>query len=150
MCKISEGICLLIMLILSVFDLRIRKVPVCVLAAAGAAGIIYQVTFHHLNWWLFAGGGLVGVIFLFISKLTCEGIGYGDSFGILALGLYLGIWSLLAVLGISFFLLLCVLFSSKLFSVKSKRKIMKNWTIPFYPFLTGGYLGILMAGGMYV
>lgn len=69
---------------------------------------------------LSVAGGLSGILFLWISKITNEAIGYGDSLAILILGIYLGIWGLLEVLMTAFFILgiiglICVV-------IKRKRK----------------------------
>lgn len=69
---------------------------------------------------LSVAGGLSGILFLWISKITNEAIGYGDSLAILILGIYLGIWGLLEVLMTAFFILgiiglICVV-------IKEKRK----------------------------
>lgn len=57
-------------------------------------------------------------IILWISKITNEAIGYGDSLAILILGIYLGIWGLLEVLMTAFFILgiiglICVVIKEK-------------------------------------
>ena len=60
--------------------------------------LLYQAVCRETDPALLAGGAAVGAGFLLLSKVTGEGIGYGDSWGILVLGLYLGLWKLLEVL----------------------------------------------------
>ena len=109
MWKVNEVICLLILLFFSIMDIQMRKVSVYMLAAAGAGSILYQLLAGKMNLWLLAGGCLIGVSFVLLSKITDEGIGYGDSIGILVLGIFLGFWRVLTVISTAFFLLLCVL-----------------------------------------
>ena len=139
MWKISEAICLLILLLLSVTDIRMRKVSVYILAAAGIGSILYQLLVGKMNLWLLTGGCLTGIAFVLLSKITDEGIGYGDSIGILVLGLFLGFWRMLTVISTAFFLLLCVLIP-----VMWKKRMSRKAALPFYPFLTGGYLCLMI------
>ena len=139
MWKISEAICLLILLLLSVTDIRMRKVSVYILAAAGIGSILYQLLVGKMNLWLLTGGCLTGIAFVLLSKITDEGIGYGDSIGILVLGLFLGFWRMLTVISTAFLLLLCVLIP-----VMWKKRMSRKAALPFYPFLTGGYLCLMI------
>ena len=82
-------------------------------------------------------------IILGVSKVTKEGIGYGDSLLILIMGIYLGIWGLLEVLMTAFFILGII----GLICVVIKRK-KKGLAFPFYPFLTVGYLLGVCIGGI--
>ena len=139
MWEISECIWLLVLLVLSVRDIQIRKVSVYVLAAAGIGSVIYQILIGKMNPWLVLGGCLTGTAFVLLSKVTNEGIGYGDSIGIIALGIFLGLWRVITVISIAFFLLLCVLIP-----VMWKKRMSRKAALPFYPFLTGGYLCLMI------
>ena len=139
MWKVNEVICLLILLFFSIMDIQMRKVSVYMLAAAGAGSILYQLLAGKMNLWLLAGGCLIGVSFVLLSKITDEGIGYGDSIGILVLGIFLGFWRMLTVISTAFFLLLCVLIP-----VMWKKRMSRKAALPFYPFLTGGYLCLMI------
>ena len=81
----------------------------------------------------------IGVGFLLISKCTEEQIGYGDSWLILVLGIYVGFEKLLillftASLGAAIFsLIFCMI-----------HKWNRNFTIPFVPFLAAAYLGVML------
>lgn len=138
MYKISEILCLLLLMVVSVKDVQSRKVSALLLTAAGLACMMYQICVGKMDWLLIAGGAAVGGVFLLISKVTGEGVGYGDSIGIGILGIFLGFLKVLTVLSISFFLLLCVSIP-----VLWRKKMSKKYTLPFYPFLTGGYLCLL-------
>lgn len=139
MWKVNEVICLLILLFFSIMDIQMRKVSVYMLAAAGAGSILYQLLAGKMNLWLLAGGCLIGVSFVLLSEITDEGIGYGDSIGILVLGIFLGFWRVLTVISTAFFLLLCVLIP-----VMWKKRMSRKAALPFYPFLTGGYLCLMI------
>ena len=76
-----------------------------------------------------AGGAGVGILFLLVSKVTREGFGYGDSWAILALGIYLGLWGVLDVLVGTF----CFLAVAALVCLTAK-KMSRKHTIPFIPF----------------
>lgn len=143
MWTVSKVIAMGILLGLSVMDCRIRKVPGNVLFLCMAGAIIQQVIIKNVDGRLVVTGGMLGIIFLWISKITGEAIGYGDSLAILVLGIYLGIWGVLEVLATSFFLLgvlglICI--------VLGKKK--KQLAFPFYPFLTVGYLLGVCLGGL--
>ena len=91
--------------------------------------------------WLLFGGASIGCFFLFLSKVTREGIGYGDSWGILVLGLYMGMWNLLGVLLGALSLLLITAMV-----LLATGRFKRNASLPFYPFLTGGYVLVLLTG----
>ena len=142
MWKISDIIGLLFLIILSWSDIRKRKVSGRILLLAGMAAVLYQIVDKSMDEGQVLGGMILGVLFLFVSKVTEEGMGYGDSLGILILGTYLGFWKTLSVLMCSFFLLFCVLVP-----ILWKKKMSRKAGLAFYPFLTGGYCWVLIAGG---
>lgn len=143
MWTVSECICLWLLIIAAIRDIQVRKVSVYILLGSGILCILYHLTQRQMSIWIVLGGALVGAAFLIISKVTREGIGYGDSFGILVLGVFLGFWSILIVLSMAFFLLLVVLIPLLL-----RKKMSRTYTLPFLPFLAGGYLGFLLMGGV--
>ena len=142
MWTVSRIVAMVILTGLSFMDYKIRKVPrdVLLLCMAGTVSISGSYTEYRLDGML--GGGLIGMIFIGISKITREAIGYGDSLAILILGIYLGVWGLLEVLATSFFILGIL----ALGCVTLRRK--KSLAFPFYPFLTVGYLFGVCIGGL--
>lgn len=142
MWKISQMICMGILVSLSIVDIHFRKIPVDILILANLAVVVYQLAIGKADIWLVAGGAGLGVLFLVFSRVTRESMGYGDSWAILILGIYLGIWDLIEVLAVSFFTLTIV---SVICMVRKRR--YRRSVIPFYPFLTVGYLFSLLAGG---
>ena len=100
-----------------------------------AAGLVSGRYLHAEDIWLILGGVGVGILFLAVSRFTGESMGYGDSWAILILGIYLGLWELLTALTGAFFLLAAVSAAGL-----AAKKMSKRLRIPFYPFLTAGYL----------
>ena len=139
---LSKTVCLGILLALSFMDIQRHQVPVKVLLISKIISIMYYIIFKEIIIYLFVGGIGVGIAFLFISKVTREGIGFGDSWAILILGSYLGIWETLEVLAAAFSIL-----SIYAVIVLYIRKMSRTYTIPFFPFLTGGYLALLLTKG---
>lgn len=143
MWTISRGICLVILAILSVIDFRYRKVPIQVLVIGNVGAAVYQLVTGSIDVCLILAGAGIGAVFFLVSRVTEEGIGYGDSFGILGLGIFLGIWQLLSVLAGTFLLLLIIIIP-----VLCIKHMSRKCSLPFFPFLTGGYLAWILAGGV--
>lgn len=76
--------------------------------------------------------------FLMLSKWTREGLGYGDSWMILILGISLGLWDILLLLSIA---LTCSGILAGILLIKGKWS--KKVSFPFIPFLMVGYVGVL-------
>lgn len=134
----TAGFCIL--LILSWEDIRTHRVPVKLLICSNIAAVMYHLFFRQMNIWVMIGGAGVGGLFLLLSRVTKEGIGYGDSWAILILGIYLGIWKLIEVLCVTFAVL--GLFSAV---ILCRRKMSRKCTLPFFPFLAGGYLAVFFS-----
>ena len=142
MWEISQVFCMGILLSLSVIDIHFRRIPVDILVMASIAALVYQGITRQADLWMAAGGAGVGILFLLVSKVTREGFGYGDSWAILALGIYLGLWGVLDVLAGKF----CLLAAASLICLTAK-KMSRKHTIPFIPFLAAGYLLSVLTGG---
>lgn len=125
-CAIALSIC-------AALDIKYKKIPTSWLIAGSAASIIYCLVVPKYFFMLRIGGVGIGVVFLVVSFLTKEALGYADSWAILLLGAVLGQWILLQILVISFFL-------AGLFSLFFywKQKESRLQTIPFFPFLAIG------------
>lgn len=142
MWTVSNIVCFGLLIVLSIIDIRYRKVPREMLIIGSAIAVTYQLVMRETDIRMLLGGMGIGIIFLLVSKVTEEGIGYGDSWGILCMGMYLGLWKLIEVLAGTFFLLL---FAAIL--VLSVKRMSGNCGLPFFPFLLGGYLALLLTGG---
>lgn len=146
MWTMTEYIFLVILIVMAVRDIKSRNVPVWILGVSMIIMICYvgyQIITGNINYCLTFAGGIVGVFFLIMSKITEEAVGYGDSFVVLFLGIILGFWNILFVLSSAFLLLLCVTIP-----LLWKKKMSRKVALPFLPFLAGGYLSFLIMGGM--
>lgn len=122
----------------SVIDLRTRRIPVVLLIVWNLQAVIYrlyQVTGGREDAALFIGGIGVGAAFFLISRVTKEGIGYGDSWMILILGIYLGVWEILEVLVGT-----CLLLAAASVICLTAKRMSPSVALPFAPFLAAGYL----------
>ena len=133
--EVSKWILMIFLVIVSIEDARKRRIPALWLWSACLGVVIYRILVPNLNIWMIAGGIAAGIFFLVISRITEEGLGYGDSIGILILGIYLGFWNLMSVLSIAFLLLFCVTVP-----VLWRKKMSGKVRFPFFPFLTAGYM----------
>lgn len=143
--RMVDIVVLLILTGLSVSDIRNKKVSRRVLTLWGILTVIWKIVdFYQIRVFLekmeqtnvddLAGIG-VGVLSLLVSKVTEEAIGYGDSVAIMILGGYLGFWKVVGVLA-------AAIFTSGVCSViLALRGRVK--TMPFFPFLTLGYILML-------
>lgn len=144
MWEIDRYICLGVLVVLSLIDIYKHKVPGHILISGIVCVAAYHLVDHKVPLTVVAGGMGIGGIFLAMSKVTDERIGYGDSLGIMILGAYLGIWKIVEVLMGAFFMLgVCSVL------VLCLKKMSKGIAFPFFPFLTAGYALVLLAeGGM--
>ena len=117
---------------LSVLDIQKRRLPEGLLAAGVgiAAGVAALRIFWGFGPFLLGlAGAAVGVGFLWISKVTDEAFGYGDSILIIALGLFLGLW-------------LSAIFSMVMMK---RQNFQRTTTMPFVPFFGAAYVVLLLA-----
>ncbi len=138
MWTVSRVVCMGILAGLSVIDIRTRRIPIWGLAVWSASVFCYQL-FRILGGdgdiLTVVGGAGIGVLFLFVSRVTREGIGYGDSWAVLILGGYLGMWGLIETLaGVFILLALCSVICMAV------KRMSREVRLPFFPFLAAGYL----------
>lgn len=127
----------------AVMDIQYRSVPGWMLLIQGILVLVYRIFFAEGSVFLWAAGGVVGIVFLLVSRWTREGLGYADSITILLLGVFLGVWELLAVLGTAFLLSGLAAMVCLVVSHWSKKK-----TMPFLPFLAAAYLIAWITAGI--
>ena len=133
----------LYLVILTVMDLKRRKLKLSVLLAVGIfipAGVFCSSGVSPVY---LAAGGAVGAVFLGISKITEESFGYGDSILILIMGCFIGFWDILTLLMAAF--MMAAVFSLVLLI---RGRFRRKDSFPFVPFLTAAYIGG-MAFGIY-
>lgn len=138
MCKISDGIIISFLLACSLSDVRTRKIPGWILIGMSVVSAFFCLWQRSESFLSVLGGLLIGGIFCAVSKFTREAIGYADSWIILLLGAYLGMEKVLTLVVFAFFL-------AGLFALAGF--LWKKWnqtcSIPFVPFLTAAYIGVL-------
>ena len=121
----------------SIWDVIKREIPIWYLTVGTLGVVVLQLVCGSERGSVLVFGSITGIIFLVISRLSREGVGYGDSWMIFILGIFLGIWKLLVVLGIAFLgatVVAGIGMAGHWFNRKSR--------IPFYPFLLIGFLGV--------
>ena len=130
--EIIIAISLLGLAVVDIFRKRISLVMAVLLIVTAIGVVIFT---HSFDVVLTLGGAGVGLVFILVSKVTKEGIGYGDSLLILALGINLGFWKVMVLIMIAFFL-------SALFAVFVAiiRKKGRKATFPFVPFIAFSYV----------
>lgn len=122
--------------VLSVFDLKKKRVPVFLLAAGmvGAGTVaIYWIIEGQSTWLQAVLGAIPGMMLLVLAY--CSGkTGYADGIVLMAIGIVKGYRNSLFVLGIS-------LFGACLVSILLLllRRVGKNTKLPYIPFLTAAF-----------
>ncbi|MDD2978891.1 MAG: A24 family peptidase [Hespellia sp.] len=139
MWTMSQVLCGIFLVSLSILDIRYRQVPLWFLLTGGVFVVLSALVESPENTGLMIAGGVVGGIFLFISKITREAFGYGDSILIVILGAFLGMWNM-------FYLLILAFSLSGIFAICGMmlRKFARRTAFPFIPFLTLAYLGVIL------
>ena len=138
MCTIADGIILGFVLICTLFDLKIRAIPIWVMMLFSIVTVLVCLFCRRERMGIMAAGLMIGMFFLILSKVTKEAVGYGDSWIITLLGMHLGAEKLLWALFIASFL-------AALASLYQMWK--QNWdrmgSLPFVPFLAIGTAGVI-------
>ena len=138
LCQLLFGI---YMIVLAVMDIKWKKLSLSVLLSGFiilAAGLLCGRDIHMI---VLAAGAGVGIVFLVVSRVTDESLGYGDSILILIMGGFLGFWNILSLLVAAFSI-------AALFSIFMlvRKKFHKKSAFPFVPFLTAVYIGGMIIG----
>lgn len=115
-------------------DIRTRKVPGELLIMMAVLAASYQIWMKELTWKSVLGGFGMGILFLFISYITREALGYGDSILICILGIFVGAAELIEILVLAW---MGVAVVSMILLIK--RKNSRKTAVPFIPFLLMGY-----------
>lgn len=139
MWEIAESVMLIFLAVGAIWDVRTKQIPTGYLAIGTCSTLAWEIISKSVSGYLWFGGVVIGMVFFLLSKYTKEGIGYGDSWMILNLGMFLGIWRLMIVLIFAFFTVSMVA-GAGLVNGKFNRKTR----ISFLPFLLSGYVGGLL------
>ena len=138
MCQVANWFVLILLAVASVIDWRKREIPMSLLFIMSAGVTIFAIYCKDITIWYRLAGGALGMMLFVVSTVTKEAIGYGDSWLILLLGVQLGIFRVLQLLFTAS--LLAVIFAVFYLWV---RKWNRKATLPFVPFLTIAYLGVM-------
>lgn len=123
-----------ILVLFSALDFKYRRLPVWLLSGACLGAVTYQLFWGRMDLCAVAGGIILGCLFLGLSRITGEAFGYGDSIGMVALGVFLGVWDMLEVLSYTFLGL-----AAGAVILLAFKKMSRKAALPFYPFLAAGY-----------
>ena len=127
--------------VLAVIDFKKKQVSNVFLLIVSGIVIINYVIFRPITMVSLVGGILIGTVLLGISYITRQKIGVGDGLLIMILGAYLGFEGIGVVL--LYALTLSAIWSGLLMIIK---KVNRNYTIAFIPFIFVGYVGVLIHG----
>lgn len=136
---ISEWTGLAIIMVLAGMDLKYQEIPDWLLLGSSVLVGCFRIWHIGEPAFLWLAGSFIGIVFFILSRCTKEALGYGDSWVILLLGVFLGLWKVLSLLVIAFFLSAIV---AGVCLVKSKWS--RKASLPFIPFLAVGYLGVIL------
>lgn len=133
-----KTILLLFLAAASFIDHKEKKIPVILVSAGFAAGLVLRAVAADLMAYEIAGGCMLGLGFLLIAKLTNESVGYGDGMMLTATGAFLGLKD-------NIFLLLYAMLAAAVISVilMIVKKKKKSFRIAFIPFMLAGYIVVL-------
>ena len=138
MCILADGIMLGFLVCCGILDWKSKELPVWLLVLYSGVSVSLTLLCREESWESVAAGLGLGAVFFLISKVTKEAVGYGDSWLILLLGARLGIEKVLWLL---FVASLGGVFVSLLYLWMHRWN--RNATLPFVPFLTLAYLGVM-------
>lgn len=126
---------------LSIFDMKTRKVPVVWLAAGVIIAVLVVLTECLCNptiWQWYMLSAILGMIpggFLILAGYLSKKVGYGDGIVLVVVGIFIGYRSSFMLLGFSLLFMSLYCMGVLLF-----RKGSGNTKIPYLPFLTVTYV----------
>lgn len=138
MCKVAEIVVLLFLLIAAYKDWKTKRISVLFLFVMSVVMLGIRLLIIEESLLSTLGGVAIGIVFFMFSKCTKESVGYGDSWLILLLGIFLGGKRVLEVV------LIAMLFSGVFSIVHCMRYGWdRKQTIPFIPSLAAAYIGVV-------
>lgn len=138
MCKVAEIVVLLFLLIAAYKDWKTKRISVLFLFVMSVVMLGIRLLIIEESLLSTLGGVAIGIVFFMFSKCTKESVGYGDSWLILLLGIFLGGKRVLEVV------LIAMLFSGVFSIVHCMRHGWdRKQTIPFIPSLAAAYIGVV-------
>ena len=137
--EIMDGIMLIFLGIAAWGDWKRRTISVNLLIFLSVFSIAAVFVTKRSSVLEVLGGLGLGLFFIFVSYLTEEKIGYGDSWLITVLGVYLGGTKLLELMLIAS---LTASLGSLVYGMM--RKWNRNAALPFIPFMLLAFVGVLL------
>lgn len=132
-----QSILLPFLALLTYFDIKYKKIPSRLLFLLFVIGILYVIKIEDYHNPCRYIGVFAGLVFLFLSLLSHEAIGRGDTILFMILGWFLGVYYTLFLLFVAFSL--CAVVSLVL--LLCKRGNFKT-SLPFLPFLYLAFGGV--------
>lgn len=131
----EQALCILgMLLIASLYDIKLKKIPNRLLLITGAASILYRLLFLWPSFFPLFHGLILGIGFYFLARITGEAFGKGDAILMGILAINMGGYLSLAVFFIALFL---AAIGSVFFSIR--KGFYRKAALPFVPFLTLSY-----------
>lgn len=130
-CRIIIGI---LMIILSVCDIRKRRISLVVVGAIAVLGVAFRLVFGPFEIAEVLLGIAIGALILLLAFVSRQSIGYGDGWLLCATGIVLGFKYNMIILFVG--CLICAIFSGCLLILK---KGTRKTQLPFVPFLSAAY-----------
>lgn len=138
MCEIGNVLVAFVLGMVAYRDWRTKQISCLSIFAMAILVLVLRIVLVEDTVWSTLGGIAIGAVFFLISKCSKESVGYGDCFLILLLGIFVGGRTLVEIVLVA--MLLTGLFSIGVCMVRGWKK---NHTIPFAPFLTLAYIGVV-------
>ena len=134
--SIREGFLLVFLGLNTISDIRTKKILIWSAWVFGVFGLIYGFISAELIFSQTIVTLLPGMLFLAVSKVTKESMGYGDGIVVLVMGVFISMQKLVSSLMLA--LLFAALWSIILMVFCGKKK---QADFPFLPFVLLGYIG---------
>lgn len=136
--QVQAVIVLMLLGIHAELDVRKRKISLLLTAAGFAGGILWQLIYRTRDMPQIAASWIPGALFLILSYISRERVGYGDGFLLLSLGSWLGVWDTFLMLTGA--LILC---SGCCIVLLLTKKAGRKDEVPFIPFMLISFVASL-------
>ena len=134
MCSLDKIFFLVIIFIMLISDIKTKSIPVFLAGLNIIIGIVSSII-NKNNFLTYIIFVIFTLVFLTISKLSKEKIGYGDSILLGSLFLFFSLYDIEIILLVSF-----ILFNIIILFICLKKRKFKNISLPFIPFVFIGSL----------
>lgn len=134
MCSLDRILFLVITFIMSISDIKKKSIPAFLAGLNIIIGIVFSII-NKNNFLTYIIFIIFTLVFLTISKLSKEKIGYGDSILLGSLFLFFSLYDIEIILLVSF-----ILFNISILFICLKKRKFKNISLPFIPFVFIGSL----------